>query len=154
MDQAFSWIVTILGLVGFWLAGKKVWWCWYVNIANQLAWVIFALITDYYAFLLGTAFYFVVFSRNAWLWTTEHFETKNKVLATSIDKLVTDYDNRYKSDQPEQTPHWDYDPVEVEECGNVSSEHHIVCIEAIGHGGMHQCAGKYWTDAKGVQPLK
>lgn len=73
MAEAFSWIVTVLGLLGFWLAGKKVWWSWYVNIVNQLAWVVFAVVTDYYAFLVGTAFYFVVFVRNAYLWTKEHF---------------------------------------------------------------------------------
>jgi hypothetical protein len=67
--EVFSWVVTIVGLIGFELAGRKVWWAWYINIANQFAWVAFALITDYYAFLLGTAFYFVVFCKNAYLWT-------------------------------------------------------------------------------------
>ena len=73
MAEAFSWIVTIVGCFGFWLGGKKIWWSWYVNIANQLAWVMFALITGYYAFLVGTAFYLTVFVRNAYLWTNEHF---------------------------------------------------------------------------------
>lgn len=76
MAEAFSWIVTVLGLLGFWLAGKKVWWSWYVNIVNQLAWVVFAVVTDYYAFLVGTAFYFVVFTRNAYLWTKDHFNDR------------------------------------------------------------------------------
>lgn len=69
MGDTFSWIVTIVGLIGFELAGRKVWWAWYINIANQFAWVAFALITGYHAFLLGTAFYFVVFCKNAYLWT-------------------------------------------------------------------------------------
>ena len=75
--QIFSGLVTGIGLLGFWLAGAKVWWSWYVNIANQLLWVIFALITGYYAFLVGTAFYLVVFSRNAYKWTKEKIETKD-----------------------------------------------------------------------------
>jgi hypothetical protein len=74
LGETLSWVVTLVGLFGFWLAGRKVWWAWYVNIANQLAWVAFALVTDYYAFLLGTVFYLVVFIRNAYLWTTEHFD--------------------------------------------------------------------------------
>jgi nicotinamide riboside transporter PnuC len=69
LGDILSWIVTFVGLLGFWLAGRKIWWAWYINIANQLAWVAFALITEYYAFLLGTAFYLVVFVRNAYLWT-------------------------------------------------------------------------------------
>jgi len=76
LEILFSWIVTIVGCVGFWLGGKKLWWSWYVNIANQIAWVVFALITGYHAFLVGTAFYMFVFVRNAYLWTKEHFDAK------------------------------------------------------------------------------
>lgn len=72
-EQFWSWVVTFVGLAGFVLAGRKVWWAWYVNIANQALWVIFALVTGYYAFLIGTAFYLIVFTRNAYLWTKDHF---------------------------------------------------------------------------------
>lgn len=78
MGDIFSYIVTFVGLLGFWLAGRKVWWAWYVNIINQFAWVAFALITEYYAFLIGTMFYMFVFTRNAVLWTkNRNTETKN-----------------------------------------------------------------------------
>lgn len=72
----FSWVVTIVGCFGFWLGGKKVWWCWYVNIFNQLLWIGFAIVTGYYAFLVGTVFYSMTFVRNAYLWTKEHFDEK------------------------------------------------------------------------------
>jgi hypothetical protein len=72
MSNELSWLVTIVGLIGFWLAGNKVWWAWYVNIANQLMWVIFAIVSGYYAFLLGTAFYTAVFVKNAIQWTQAH----------------------------------------------------------------------------------
>lgn len=71
--QVLSYLFTFLGLVGFWLAGKKVWWCWYVNIANQILWMTFALITGYYALIIGSVFYFVVFCKNAVQWTKDHF---------------------------------------------------------------------------------
>ena len=74
--ELFSWLVTVVGLFGFWLAGNKVWWAWYVNIANQVMWVIFAVVSGYYAFLLGTAFYLFVFVKNAIQWTREHNEVK------------------------------------------------------------------------------
>ncbi len=92
MAEAFSWIVTVLGLLGFWLAGKKVWWSWYVNIVNQLAWVVFAVVTDYYAFLVGTAFYFVVFVRNAYLWTKDHFNDRPRY-DTPIGQVKDSYSN-------------------------------------------------------------
>jgi signal transduction histidine kinase len=140
MDQVFSWIVTILGLAGFWLAGKKLWWSWYVNIANQVMWVIFALVTDYYAFLVGTAFYLAVFSRNAYLWTSEHFETKNKVLASNIDRLVTDYEQQRKA-QPNY--------VNAFPCGHISNRWRLSCEMLDDHLGLHQAHDKTWTDAEG-----
>lgn len=77
-DQVWSWVVTLVGVSGFWLAGRKIWWAWYVNIANQIMWVIFSLITGYYAFLIGTAVYTVVFVRNAYRWTKEHHKEKHE----------------------------------------------------------------------------
>lgn len=73
-DQVWSWIVTIIGVIGFLLSGNKVWWSWYVNIANQILWIIFALVTKQYGFLVGVPLYLSVFGRNAYSWTKEHRE--------------------------------------------------------------------------------
>ena len=72
-SQIWSWILSAIGLVGFFLAGKKVWWAWYVNIANQVIWTLYSFATEQWGFLVATAFYFYIFSRNAYLWTKEHF---------------------------------------------------------------------------------
>lgn len=71
-----AYVVTLVGCFGFWLGGKKIWWSWYVNIANQLFWVVFALASGYEIFLIGTLFYSITFIRNAYLWTKEHFDAK------------------------------------------------------------------------------
>lgn len=67
----WSWIVTIVGLLGFILAGRKIWWAWYVNIGCQALWVTFALVSHIYAFLLSAAVYTVVFTHNAIKWTRD-----------------------------------------------------------------------------------
>lgn len=72
--QIWSWVLTLVGLAGFFLAGKKVWWCWYVNIANQILWFTYALITEQWGFLVGVFAYLFVFVKNAYEWTREHFE--------------------------------------------------------------------------------
>lgn len=77
-EQILSYLITAIGLLGFWLAGKKIWWCWWVNVGNQVAWTIFAVVTGYYAFLIGTAFYFFVFTKNAIQWTREHYRGKDE----------------------------------------------------------------------------
>ena len=35
VSQWWSVVLTLVGVTGFWLAGGKVWWCWYVNIVWQ-----------------------------------------------------------------------------------------------------------------------
>lgn len=69
-----DWIVTVVGLTGFILAGRKIWWAWYVNLACQALWVIYAFTTHQYAFLVSAAVYSVVFGQNALKWTKEHRE--------------------------------------------------------------------------------
>lgn len=71
MTDYWNYIVTAVGLVGFYLAGKKVWWCWYVNIFNQVLWFVYGWTTGQWGFVLGTVFYTVVFCRNAVVWTKE-----------------------------------------------------------------------------------
>ena len=70
--QWWSWVLSLVGVTGFWLAGKKVWWCWYINIANQLIWTAYAVVTRQWGFMIGVAVYMVVFVRNAVAWTREH----------------------------------------------------------------------------------
>ena len=71
-DQLWSWVLTAIGLAGFWLAGRKVWWAWYVNIANQILWISYSVITQQWGFLVGAGFYTIVFVKNAVAWTREH----------------------------------------------------------------------------------
>lgn len=73
-EQIWSWLLTLVGLVGFFLAGRKVWWCWYINIANQILWFTYATITEQWGFILGAFAYLFVFTKNAIAWTREHRE--------------------------------------------------------------------------------
>jgi len=74
MNQAWSWLLTAVGLVGFVLAGRRVWWCWYVNLACQALWLAYALVTQQYGFIASALLYTVVFARNARAWTAEWHE--------------------------------------------------------------------------------
>lgn len=69
MVLIMDWVVTIIGAIGFLLAGKKIWWAWYVNIANQILWVVLAVATQQWGFLLGVPLYLSVFVKNAYDWT-------------------------------------------------------------------------------------
>jgi hypothetical protein len=74
--QILSWIVGAIGIGGFFLAGRKVWWCWYVNIACQVFWALYAIASETPAFFVTAGFYTVVFGWNAYKWTKEHRRTR------------------------------------------------------------------------------
>lgn len=76
IGQIMSIVVSAVGLIGFYFAGKKVWWSWYINLFCQLLWVTFALVTGYLVFLATAAVYSVIFGINAYRWTKEHFHNK------------------------------------------------------------------------------
>jgi hypothetical protein len=81
-NQLWSWILTIVGLTGFILAGRKVWWSWYINIACQGLWFAYAIVTKQYGFIVASLAYTVVFTQNAIKWTREH---RNPPISNSGD---------------------------------------------------------------------
>lgn len=89
-EQILSWIVGAIGITGFFLAGRKVWWSWYVNIACQVFWVLYALASSTPAFLVTAAFYTIVFAYNAWKWTKERnkpFEEHSNLVLHAYEEL-------------------------------------------------------------------
>lgn len=67
----WSWILTAVGVTGFVLAGRKVWWAWYVNLACQGLWFTYATVTHQWGFIVAACVYTVVFTQNAVRWTRD-----------------------------------------------------------------------------------
>lgn len=88
VNPLWSVALTVIGVFGFWLAGRKVWWCWYVNIACQFLWLAYSLITQQWGFLVGVFIYGFVFIRNAIAWTREHRARSHQ--SDQIDEEVND----------------------------------------------------------------
>jgi len=72
MNGWWSFWLTLIGVSGFVLAGRRVWWSWYVNLACQALWLAYALVTQQYGFIVAALVYSYVFAKNAILWTKEH----------------------------------------------------------------------------------
>ena len=89
-EQIWSWVLGSIGVVGFILAGKKIWWAWYVNIGNQFIWAAYAIVTQQWGFIVMTVVYFVVFIRNAIAWTKEHRQRKRDEEKYGISKDVAE----------------------------------------------------------------
>jgi nicotinamide riboside transporter PnuC len=61
-----------MGVTCFWLAGRKVWWAWYVGLVTQLVWLAYSLVTRQWGFLGGVVLYTIVYVKNARSWTLLH----------------------------------------------------------------------------------
>lgn len=89
IGQILSWVVGAVGLTGFYFAGKRVWWSWYINIFCQALWISYALVTGQPAFLVTAAVYSVIFGLNAYKWTKEHFNVKRILKEMTDNKSGT-----------------------------------------------------------------
>ena len=87
-NQYWSWLLGAVGVVGFVLAGRRVWWSWYINLAWQGLWFAYAFITSQYGFIATALVYTVVFGKNAISWTKEHIEKEN--FKRGMAKLLED----------------------------------------------------------------
>lgn len=68
----WSVLLAVVGITGFILAGRKVWWAWHINIACQGLWFTYAIVTQQWGFIAAALAYTVVFTQNAIRWTREH----------------------------------------------------------------------------------
>ena len=71
MTWWWSWLLTIVGVFGLWLAGRKDWQGWAVGIAAQALWLAYAVSTQQWGFLVSCAAYGSVYGLNWWRWTRQ-----------------------------------------------------------------------------------
>ena len=79
MSPIWSWVLTLTGVTCFFLAGRKVWWAWYVGLLAQVLWLAYSIITEQWGFLAGCAVYTWVYVTNCIKWTREHREKQEAV---------------------------------------------------------------------------
>lgn len=64
----WSFALAAVGVFGLWRAGKKDPRGWLVGLGAQVLWVIYALVTVQYGFLLTAAAYAWVYGQNYFTW--------------------------------------------------------------------------------------
>ena len=69
----WSFVLAIVGIAGIYLAGKKSKWGWGLGLGAQVLWLIFALVTAQYGFILTAVAYGAVYGKNLYQW---HMEDK------------------------------------------------------------------------------
>lgn len=73
MNTGFIWsvILSIVGLTGLYVAGRKSHWGWFIGLGAQFLWAIFAITTAQYGFLLSVVGYGWVYWTNWRKWRAE-----------------------------------------------------------------------------------
>jgi len=72
MNPIWSYVLTIVGVTGMYLVGRKIWWAWWVGTGAQIIWMAYAVSTKQWGFIVSAVAYGWVQSRNAVKWTAEH----------------------------------------------------------------------------------
>lgn len=68
MEQAWTWALSAVGLLGLWLAGRKSPWGWAVGVGAQVLWLVYGVTTGRPAFVVSAIAYATVYSRNFVRW--------------------------------------------------------------------------------------
>lgn len=71
MSPYWSYLLTAVGVLGIWLAGRKSRTGWAVGLSAQVLWIAYALATAQWGFIVSAAVYGSVYARNWVRWTRE-----------------------------------------------------------------------------------
>lgn len=85
----WSFVLAAVGIAGIYLAGKKSKWGWALGLAAQVLWLIFAVATAQYGFILTAVSYGAVYGKNLWQWHREEPKAGSDGL-TSSERLRTE----------------------------------------------------------------
>lgn len=67
----WSFVLAAVGIAGIYLAGRKSKWGWGLGLGAQVLWLIFALVTSQYGFILTAVAYGFVYGKNLYQWHKE-----------------------------------------------------------------------------------
>jgi uncharacterized membrane protein len=66
--QAWSWILTAVGVTGLYFAGRKNAWGWAIGLFAQTLWIAYATATKQYGFYVSALAYGWVYAKNFRAW--------------------------------------------------------------------------------------
>jgi hypothetical protein len=64
----WSYALAVVGILGIYLAGRKNLWGWAVGVFAQVLWIVFAVVTQQYGFIVSALAYGFVYGKNFLSW--------------------------------------------------------------------------------------
>ena len=71
MNDYASWILAVIGVSGIYFVGRKDVWGWFVLLFNECLWIVYAIATEQYGFILAALAYAAVYVRSYVHWSKE-----------------------------------------------------------------------------------
>jgi nicotinamide riboside transporter PnuC len=65
-------VLSVIGVAGMLAIGAGRWWGWLIALVNECLWLVFAVLTKQYGFIIGAAVYGTVNTYNAFRWKQNH----------------------------------------------------------------------------------
>ena len=78
MQQWQSWALSIVGVTGIYLTGRKNWRGYAVGIVTECAWVWYSIVTKQWGFIFGSTIYISVYLLNINKWLAEAKSIKSR----------------------------------------------------------------------------
>jgi nicotinamide riboside transporter PnuC len=66
-----SWVLAFIGVSGIYFVGRKDIWGWFVLLFNECLWIVYAITTEQYGFILAALAYAAVYIRSYVHWSKE-----------------------------------------------------------------------------------
>jgi nicotinamide riboside transporter PnuC len=68
MTQYWSWLLAVIGVAGIFLVGRKTIWGWLILCVNECIWILYALATKQYGFIVMAVAYALVYIKSYMQW--------------------------------------------------------------------------------------
>jgi hypothetical protein len=69
--ELWSWALAVVGVVGIYFVGRKTLWGWFVLLFNESLWIIYAVVTQQYGFIVSAIAYAVVYVSAYFSWKAD-----------------------------------------------------------------------------------
>lgn len=68
MSELWSWALSALGITGLFFIGQRRWYGFAIGAANESLWLVYAITTQQYGFIIGAVAYGALHIRNMRKW--------------------------------------------------------------------------------------
>lgn len=67
----WSWVLAAIGVTGIFFVGRKTIWGWLILLLNECIWIVYAVTTEQYGFIVAAIAYGIVYIKSYLKWREE-----------------------------------------------------------------------------------